>query len=79
MIIGSDWGELGALYNDPRYSDDMKQWFLDAPQFARLFKDKQSRFFCLLDEDKLPELKGQGLGDFHIVRKAYGRLLISNG
>jgi hypothetical protein len=56
----------------------MHQWYGDGLLFAKLFNARKQRIFCLVEQEDFHVLQSEGLGAYHVVKQAPGRMLISN-
>jgi hypothetical protein len=78
MVVGADRGSLTDESLEPEEAEEMKHWFLDTGTFIPRFNSRQTRIFCLMEEDRFPEFLGFGIKQHKIVKSGYGKVLVSN-
>ncbi len=78
IIVGTDRGSLTEESLEPEDREESKAWFFPVIEFVELFNGRTQRVACLLEADRLPELKENGLGDYTVLLEGHGQLLIAN-
>ena len=78
VVVGSDRGTLTVQSHEEEESPEAGKWFLSLEDFARLFHGDPQRVFCLLDDDRLPELEQQGIKDYKILKQSHRKILLTN-
>lgn len=78
IVVGADRGTLTETSRDPDDAAEMKGWFLDTGIFAKEFEARQTRFFCLTEEEKFHELGEAGIKNFQVLKRDHDMVLISN-
>ncbi len=79
MIVGSDRGTLTRESEQADNAPITTGWFSGLDEIVRQIQtEKTKRVFCLMEKDRLDELKDRGLKDFRVWMDSHGRILISN-
>ncbi len=79
VVVGTDRGTLDEQSNEPRYAQDTKEYFLATEQFVGLFNLRNRPVVCLMEEEeKFDEIIKQGLKNYRILQRAYGKILLAN-
>jgi len=79
VIVGSDRGTLTRESMQEENKSIAAGWFLGLDEIVQQIQsEKTKRIFCLMEKDRLDELKSRGLKDFRIWMENHDRILISN-
>ena len=77
-VVANDRGTLDRESRGPDHAGEEREWFFDPDVFVDIFNQGTRRVFCLMDEDRFPDLQQLGIRHVSVVKKEYGKLLISN-
>lgn len=78
IVAGGDRGTLTAESSEPDHLEESALWFLDAEEIITEFNAGKDRFYILLDQDKLAELRALNLGPYRIIQQYGGKKVITN-
>lgn len=78
VVAGGDRGTLTAESKEPDHIKDSERWFLYVEGLVEEFNARKERYYVLLDQDYLAELKDFKLGPYRIVQQNGGKMIITN-
>ena len=79
IVVGSDRGTLNRESRQEENKNLAAGWFFELFDFVLFMqKNPSRRIFCLMEKNRLQEMRDNGLKDFRIWMESHGRVLISN-
>lgn len=78
VVAGGDRGTLTAESLEPDHLEESALWFLSAEEMIKQFNEGKERFYVLLDQDELAELKDLNLGPYRVIQQYGGKKVITN-
>ena len=78
MIVGPDRGSITDESRRPELEKEMTGWFYELDSFVKWFNARERRIFCIMEEKEFRYLEEAGLKDYKVVKRDFGKLLISN-